>query len=147
YERNRVRLIADNDYQPVPLLRSAARADAPPTDLSLSVLRSVSPVHLQYMRNMGTGSSMSVSLMREGRLWGLISCHSAHPRRVPYHVRTACEFVGQIQSLQLALKERALSEEERVARRAIQMQLLGRMAGDTDFLGALGRDPARLMAL
>ena len=147
YERNRVRLIAANDYQAVPLLRSASRADAPPTDLSLSVLRSVSPVHLQYMRNMGTGASMSVSLMREGRLWGLISCHSAQPRRVPYHVRTACEFIGQILSLQLALKERALSVEERVARRAIQMQLLGRMAGDTDFLGALGRDPARLMAL
>ena len=147
YERNRVRLIAANDYQPVPLLRSPARADAPPTDLSLSVLRSVSPVHLKYMRNMGTGSSMSISLMREGRLWGLVSCHSAQSRRVPYHVRTASEFIGQILSLQLALKERALSVEERVARRAIQMQLLGRMAGDTDFLGALGRDPARLMAL
>lgn len=147
YQRNRVRLIADCDYVPVPLLRDGARADAPPTDLSASMLRSVSPVHLQYMRNMGTGASMSVSLIREGQLWGLISCHNRSARRVPYHVRTACEFIGQILSLQIALKERALAVEERVARRAIQVRLLARMAGDEDFMAALGRDAGSLLAL
>ncbi len=147
YRRNRVRLIANSDYTPVPLLRDATRADAPATDLSASMLRSVSPVHLQYMRNMGTGASMSVSLIREGQLWGLISCHNGAPRRVPYHARTACEFIGQILSLQIALKERALAVEERIARRAIQVRLLARMAGDEDFMAALGRDPERLLAL
>ncbi len=147
YERNRVRLIADSWYQPVALRRVDGAADAAPVDLSLSVLRSVSPVHLQYMRNMGTGASMSISLIREGRLWGLISCHNQAARRVPYHVRTACEFIGQILSLQIALKERALSVEERVARRAIQVRLLARMAGDEDFMAALGRDGSSLMAL
>ncbi|HVJ39229.1 MAG TPA: ATP-binding protein [Stenotrophomonas sp.] len=147
YRRNRVRLIADCDYEPVPLVRAAGQADAAPTDLSASALRSVSPVHLQYMRNMGTGASMSVSLIREGRLWGLISCHNREPRRVPYHVRTACEFVGQILALQIALKERALAVEERIDRRAIQLRLLARMAGDQNFMAALGRDPDSLMAL
>lgn len=147
YRRNRVRLIADSDYQAVPLLRSAAHADAAPTDLSLAVLRSVSPVHLQYMRNMGTGASMSVSLVSEGRLWGLVSCHNQQPRRVPYHVRTACEFIGQILSLQIALKERAMVVEERISRRAIQVRLLGRMAGDEDFMAALGRDEKSLLDL
>ena len=147
YRRNRVRLIADNDYRPVALVRDPSHADAAPTDLSQSVLRSVSPVHLHYMRNMGTGASMSVSLIREGVLWGLVSCHNQQPRRVPYHVRTACEFIGQILSLQIALKERSLSVEARIARRAIQVQLLSRMAGDGDFLAALGQHGSRLMEL
>jgi len=147
YRQNRVRLIADSDYRPVPLVRSPAHADAPPTDLSPAMLRSVSPVHLQYMRNMGTGASMSVSLLREGELWGLISCHNQVPKRVPYHVRTACEFIGQILSLQISLKERAAVVEARIARRAIQVRLLGRMAGDPDFMAALGRDQDNLLAL
>jgi chemotaxis family two-component system sensor kinase Cph1 len=147
YRQNRVRLIADSNYQPVPLVRSAASADEAPTDLSPAMLRSVSPVHLQYMRNMGTGASMSVSLLREGALWGLISCHNEAPKRVPYHVRTACEFIGQILSLQIALKERAAVVEERIARRAIQVRLLGRMAGDQDFMAALGRDHQNLLSL
>jgi two-component system, chemotaxis family, sensor kinase Cph1 len=147
YRQNRVRLIADSDYQAVPLIRTADHADAPPTDLSPVMLRSVSPVHLQYMRNMGTGASMSVSLLREGELWGLISCHNQEPMRVPYHVRTACEFIGQILSLQISVRERALAVEQRIARRAIQVRLLGQMAGDTDFMSALGRDAKSLLAL
>ncbi len=147
YRQNRVRLIADSNYQPVPLVRSAGHAGPGPTDLSPAMLRSVSPVHLQYMRNMATGASMSVSLLREGELWGLISCHNAQPKRVPYHVRTACEFIGQILSLQISLKERAAGVEARIARRAIQVRLLGRMAGDTDFMAALGRDQHNLLAL
>ncbi len=147
YRQNRVRLIADSDYQAVPLVRAAGRTDAAPTDLSPVMLRSVSPVHLQYMRNMGTGASMSVSLLREGELWGLISCHNQQPMRVPYHVRTACEFIGQILSLQISVRERALAVEQRIARRAIQVRLLGQMAGDTDFMSALGRDAKSLLSL
>ncbi|KAB7766500.1 ATP-binding protein [Xanthomonas maliensis] len=147
YRRNRIRLIADCDYQPVPLLVDDRPPADTPADLSLCVLRSVSPFHLQYMRNMDTRASMSTSLLREGELWGLISCHSQAPRRVPYHVRTACELIGQILSLQLALKERAHGIEERVARRAIQVRLLSRMAGDDDFLAALGREHTGLLAL
>jgi light-regulated signal transduction histidine kinase (bacteriophytochrome) len=147
YRQNRVRLIADSHYTPVPLVRVPALADAAPIDLGPAMLRSVSPVHLQYMRNMGTGASMSVSVLSEGELWGLISCHNQVARRVPYHVRTACEFIGQILSLQIAVKQRAVLVEERIARRAIQVRLLGRMAGDTDFMAALGRDQQSLLAL
>lgn len=147
YRRNRVRLIADNNYTPAPLMRAEDHRDAPPTDLSLAVLRSVSPVHLHYMRNMGTGASMSVSLVHEGRLWGLVSCHTVQPHRLPYHVRTACEFMGQILSLQIALKERARAIEERVARRSVLVKLLARMAGDEDFMAALRDDEASLLSL
>ena len=70
YRRNRVRLIADNNYTPAPLMRAEHHRDAPATDLSLAVLRSVSPVHLHYMRNMGTGASMSVSLVHKASCGG-----------------------------------------------------------------------------
>lgn len=147
YRRNRVRLIANNAYVPVPLVVAPGHVRDRPTDLSLAVLRSVSPVHLQYMRNMGTGASLSISIVCEGRLWGLISCHHHTPLRVSHPVRTACEFIGQIFSLQVSLKERAMRVEERVSRRAIQVQLLGQMAGDENFMAALGRDPQSLLAL
>ena len=147
YRRNRVRLIGDAGYQRVPLERSASLDGAPPVDLSPCVLRSVSPVHLQYMRNMGTLASMSISVVHEGRLWGLISLHNEGPKRVPYHVRTACEFIGEILSLQIAEKERVSKGEARASRRAFQMHLLGRMSGEDDFIAALGKDRKNLLAL
>jgi two-component system, chemotaxis family, sensor kinase Cph1 len=142
YRLNRLRLIADADYRPVPIEPAGA-----PVDLSLAVLRSVSPVHLEYMRNMGTGASMSISLLRDGELWGLISCHSRAPRRVPYHVRTACDFVGQILSLQLAAKQGAATAERRIAFRATQAQLLAHMAAEEHFIDGLVRHPHELLDL
>ncbi|KJV31281.1 ATP-binding protein [Luteibacter yeojuensis] len=147
YRKNRIRLIADSTYERVPLVRGPSANGHAPTDLSAATLRSVSPVHLQYMKNMGTGASMSVSLVHDGKLWGLISCHNEAPKQVPYHVRTTCEFIGQILALQIAQKERGAKVEERVSRRAAQMHLLGRMTGDGDFVEALKRDEDHLLAL
>ncbi|SEI51343.1 ATP-binding protein [Frateuria terrea] len=147
YRLSRLRLISDCDYVPVPIEPALNPATGEPADLSLTVLRSVSPVHLQYMRNMGTGASMSISLLREGRLWGLISCHNRAPHRVPYHVRTACDFLGQILSLQIAAKEHATEVEHRVGRRAIQARLLALMAAEDDFLKGLAAEPGQLLSL
>ncbi|HET9019160.1 MAG TPA: GAF domain-containing protein, partial [Acetobacteraceae bacterium] len=96
YRQSRLRLIADANYAPAPLRPALHPLSGQPTDLGFAVLRSVSPVHLEYMRNMGTMASMSISLLREGQLWGLISCHNRAPARVPYHVRSACDFIGQL---------------------------------------------------
>ncbi|MGC3972365.1 MAG: ATP-binding protein [Pirellulales bacterium] len=81
-----------------------ARRESTP-DLSFAVLRSVSPMHVEYLRNMGVCASMSISLLREGRLWGLIACHHYSPKFVPYDVRTACELLGQVMSLTLSVAE------------------------------------------
>src|SRR5262249_31778092 len=105
YRLNRLRLIADAEYRPVPIHPAADPDTGRPLDLSFASLRSVSPVHVQYMKNMGTAASMSISILREGELWGLISCHHARPRVVPFLVRAACDFLGQVFSLQLAAKE------------------------------------------
>lgn len=147
YHRNRLRLIANASYEPVPLLAHASAGNGQPLDLSLSVLRSVSPVHLEYMRNMGTGASLSVSLLCDGKLWGLIACHNATPLHIPFHVRTACDHLGQILSLQLAARTRVAQSERRNELRAIQVQLLSRMAESDNFMDGLMRSEKELLRL
>ncbi|TJZ72078.1 ATP-binding protein [Chitiniphilus eburneus] len=135
YLLNRLRVIHDADYRPSPLVPAFDPATGAPLDLSFSMLRSVSPVHLQYMRNMGTLASMSISLVVEGRLWGLISCHHATPHPVPFHVRTACELLGRIVSLQIEAKEAHAEADRRLELRRLIVQMLSAMA-DRDSVAA-----------
>jgi two-component system, chemotaxis family, sensor kinase Cph1 len=149
YRLNRLRLIPDAGYRPVPLVPALDPATGRPLDLSFAALRSVSPVHLEYMRNMGTGASMSVSLVTEGgRLWGLIACHNREPRPVPPHLRTACDLLGQIVSLQIGAKEHAAEAGRRLGLRAVEARLLARTAAAPErFAEALAADPADLLGL
>ncbi|BAU62866.1 Multi-sensor Signal Transduction Histidine Kinase [Stanieria sp. NIES-3757] len=105
YFFNLLRIIPDANYQPAqltPLLNPITNA---PLDLSLSVLRSVSPIHVEYLNNMGVTASMSISLLKDRQLWGLIACHHSTPKYISYETRTICEFLGQIMSLELTAKE------------------------------------------
>jgi light-regulated signal transduction histidine kinase (bacteriophytochrome) len=107
YTLNWVRLIVDANYTPARILPAVNPRSGRPLDLSFSTLRSVSPIHCQYLRNMPVQSSMSISVMKEDRLWGLICCHHPEPRFVSYGVRSACELLGQIFSYHLnALESR-----------------------------------------
>jgi two-component system, chemotaxis family, sensor kinase Cph1 len=105
YTLNWLRLIPDVDYQPAELIPAINPSSEQVTDLSLSVLRSVSPMHLEYLHNMGVSASMSISLIKDKQLWGLIACHHDLPKSLTYEVRTACEFLGQVMSLELKSKE------------------------------------------
>ena len=147
YLKNWLRLIVDGRAPPariVPTLET-------PLDLSFSVLRSVSPIHLEYMANMGVRSSMSISLIVRGRLWGLISClNHTGPRRVSFETRAACEFLGRLASLQIA----AFADHEllalRAARRATEEVLSGVMREKTqeeNVLQVLLAHPKELMGL
>ena len=105
YRRQWLRLIPDVDYTPVPLLaRSESGVEA---DLSLATLRSVSPVHLEYLRNMDSHATLTISLMTGDTLWGLIACHHSSPRRISSSTCAATELFGQIFSLQIEAKEQA----------------------------------------
>ncbi len=105
YALNWLRLIPDVDYQSVELIPPRNPLTNSPTDLRLSVLRSVSPLHIEYLHNMGVAASMSVSLIKNGQLWGLIACHHHSPKYITYEIRTACEFLGKVTSMQLVAKE------------------------------------------
>ncbi|WP_116811854.1 GAF domain-containing protein [Steroidobacter cummioxidans] len=105
YERNWLRIIPDVAAVPSPIQPALDHAGRP-LDLSQSVLRSVSPIHIEYLRNMGVHASMSVSILREGRLWGLFACHHYSPLHVSFERRTAAELFGQMFSLLMENRER-----------------------------------------
>src|SRR5204862_503812 len=95
YERNSLRIIADIDAPAIPVIPPHDPAGEP-LDLSLSTLRTVSSIHLEYLRNMGVAASLSVSILRDGRLWGLFACHHTEPRHISLERRTAAELFGQM---------------------------------------------------
>ncbi len=127
YEVNRLRLVPDAAYTPVPISPALSPRTGTPLDMTHCVLRSVSPVHRAYMRNMGTAASMSVSVMRAGRLWGLISCHHSTPHHVPHEVRSACDFLAQVFALQLEAREQQEDFELRVRSKDFHAAILSSM--------------------
>ncbi len=134
YALSGIRLIQDANYTPAPLVPPLNPATGQPNDLSFAVLRSVSPVHLQYMRNMHTLASMSVSLMVKGKLWGLISCHNEDPRLVNFEKRTACEQLGQILALCIESREDAAELNFRLDLRRIMVSMLAGLTQGSDFI-------------
>ena len=110
YLRNHLRMITDVEYQPVPLF-ALQNDDASENtlDLSLSFLRSVSPIHIQYLKNMGVAASFSISLIHNNKLWGLISCHHSTPKYIPYYVRLASHL--QAVFLQSQIDVRQVADE------------------------------------
>ena len=137
YRLSPIRLIQDANYQPSPLAPGDNPLTGARNDLSFAALRSVSPVHLQYMRNMGTLASMSVSLIVKGKLWGLISCHNAGPCPVAVEKRTACEQLGQILSLCIETREDAGELQFRLDVRRVMVDLLGHLTKGADFVDNL----------
>lgn len=145
YQLNFIRLIPDVNYEPVELPLNPETNE--PFDLSYSVLRSVSPIHIEYLQNMGVAASMSISLMKDGKLWGLVACHHYSPRYVPYEIRTACEFLGQVMSLELASKEENEDIDYKLKLKSIQSQLIDSLSQSEDWAKALLEDSEKLLSL
>ena len=151
YRRNWLRLIFDASAKPARVVPTLRVDTGSPLDLSFSVLRSVSPIHLQYLANMGVRASMSVSLIVRDRLWGLISClNHTGPWRVSQETRMACEFLGRLTSLQIAALEDRDQLAGRASRRATEEELTRVMresAPEDDGLESLLSRPKELMGL
>ena len=131
YLRNTFRIIADVQGEAVPI---EPVGEGKPLDLSLALFRAVSPIHLEYLRNMGVGASLSVSIVVDGKLWGMIVCHHDSPRLPSFAERSAAELFGQIFSLQIESKVREqISESERRARH-VSNRLMSAAAQDKDRL-------------
>ncbi len=103
YKKNWVRVITDVASEPVPIL--ALEDGGRALDLSYADLRSVSPIHIEYLKNMGVGASMSISIIAGGELWGLIACHAKESKPVSANLRAAAELLGQVVSLQIQTVE------------------------------------------
>jgi light-regulated signal transduction histidine kinase (bacteriophytochrome)/CheY-like chemotaxis protein len=133
YRRNLLRVICDVKSKPVKIIPQLDEFGHP-LDLSLSMLRSVSPIHIEYLKNMGVGASMSISIIVDGELWGLFACHHYSARVPSFQARSVSELFAQMFAMRLESRERrAIVEYERRAR-DISDQLLGAVASDETLL-------------
>ncbi|PZT96437.1 MAG: phytochrome [Sphingomonas sp.] len=146
YIRNRVRVIPDASYTPAPIIGLDPTLSA--VDLSNVGVRAVSPIHVQYLRNMAVAASASVSIIKDGMLWGLVACHHRSPRNLSYLQRKTCELIAASLAQQIGAKEEAAEYRERLRLRTAEDALAQRFAQeyDPDQLSALiGSDLQRLL--
>ncbi|MBL1208930.1 ATP-binding protein [Geminocystis sp. GBBB08] len=135
FSLNFLRVIPDVYYQPVLLLNHPETNEI--FDLSYSVLRGVSPCHLEYLKNMGVKSSMTISIINNNHLWGLIACHNYSPKYVPYDIRTVCEFLGKIMSIELPAKEENEYLNDKISLKNIQTNLINSLSKSTNLIDSL----------
>lgn len=113
YIKNLLRIIVDINYQPVPIYT----IDDQPNknlDLSFSTLRSTSPIHVQYLQNMGVGATLTISLLHQGKLWGLIACHHYSPKYIDIYTRINAQLQGHFLTSQIDVRQ--MAEEYAVAK-------------------------------
>lgn len=142
YLRNLVRAIPDTGYKPSMLM---AEPGAPSLDLSFSVLRSVSPIHLEYLANMDVQASMSLSLVLHERLWGLIACHNSTPRYPTYRHRVALELFAQMTAFQLETKLESHALESRLRQKTMSQDLISSLSSNANLTQGLLQFQPRLL--
>ena len=145
YLKSWLRLITQVDYDPAPLTPTLNPRTGKPLDMSYAILRDVSPIHREYLRNMGIDASMSISIIVAGKLWGLIACHHNSPRLLPRHLRAICELFGSMFSLQLEAREKSEQFEYRLASRKILQELMLNLAGVEDYAYGLTQQTPNLL--
>jgi light-regulated signal transduction histidine kinase (bacteriophytochrome) len=146
YVRNLIRVIPDVSYTPGPL-RSSEPVLAQ-VDMSDSSLRSVSPIHIEYLKNMGVQASASVSIVKDGVLWGLIACHHQTPRAIVYDIRAACRSLAGSLARHIKAKEEAEGYRQRIRLRGFEddiVELLSREGPFDEILAAHLDETSRMM--
>lgn len=145
YERNRIRVLGDVDYEPVPLIAAAPTGAAEPLDLSLCGLRSMSPIHRQYLKNMGVRAALSTSLMVKGKLWGLVICHHDSPRLIPYPVRVVCALLAEAIATRITALEGFVQAQAQMAVRRLEELMVTAIATTGAWEKALFDHPRELL--
>ncbi len=119
YMTNLLRLIADVSYEPVPIY-TLDDGTVKNLDLSQSILRSTSPIHVEYLQNIGVDATLTISLIHRDRLWGLIACHHYSPKNLPADVRLSAQLQGQFITSQIDVRQ---SNEEYLLARKTNLAL------------------------
>jgi light-regulated signal transduction histidine kinase (bacteriophytochrome) len=145
YLRNKVRLLVDARYVPVPLLPRVNPITGQDLDLSMAVLRSISPMHTQYLQNMGVTGTIVASLLHDGKLWGLISCHHYSAKYVSYDLRAAVELLGEVVSTRISALEHFAEAQAEVLVRRLEHRLIEATSTDGDWRRALFDTPRQLL--
>ncbi len=137
YERNRVRVLVDVGYEPIPLSDRLSPITGRDLDMSMCFLRSMSPIHIQYLKNMGVKATLVVSLMVGGKLWGLIACHHYAPRFVHFEVRAVCELLAEVIATRIAALESFVQAQAELSVRRLEQRMIEAISRDGDWKLAL----------
>ncbi len=137
YLRSPLRMIADVNYEPVPIftLNTNGEKSNKSLDLGLSGLRSVSPIHIEYLKNMGVGATLTISLVKNNKLWGLIACHHYCPKIIPHYTRLAALLQGHFLTSQITVREVAEEFEIAQASDKALLESLTLLHENEDFIG------------
>lgn len=145
YTRSPTRIVVDRDARPVPLASSGA--DNRPVDLTFATMRSLSPVHIEYQRNLGVNGSMSMAIVIEGRLWGLLIGHHRKAHYVAPETRDAVSVIVDALALMIRDMDREAVARAQDSSLAVEIALLEKIAGADDFAPALTSGSPKLIDL
>lgn len=145
YLKNRVRVLVDVHYEPQPLQPPVLPGSGQPLDMSMCQLRSMSPLHLQYLKNMGVTGTLVASLVREGRLWGLIAAHHYSPRHLRLAMRQAVDLLAEVASTRIAAIENYAHTQVALMVRRLEQRLIEATSTEGDWRLALFRNPRTLL--
>lgn len=144
---NWLRMIPDVDYLPSRIYPASHPSTGNPLDLGKTLLRSVSPIHLQYLRNMNVRASLTISLIEDGRLWGLIACHHNSPRFVDIETRIAAQVIGKLVSSHLHVKEAEEELEYKAELKQLNCQLIELLEAEDPLALGLQKHCAQLLKI
>lgn len=145
YLETRVRLLADVEYEPVPILPRFSPEHGRELDMSLCALRSMSPVHLQYLKNMGVRATLVLSLVVGGELWGLVACHHYAPRIVPFQLRAMGELIAEMVATRISALESFVQTQSELVVRRLEQRMVEAIGRDGDWRAALFDGSATLL--
>lgn len=137
YKQNLLRIIVDVAYTPVPLYTVD---DVPGKNLNLgnASLRSVSPIHIQYLANIGVGATLTISIMHNNDLWGLIACHHYSPKYINNFIRNSAQLQGHFITSQIDVRQVA-------ERHAMTQSIIGKLEKMISLSLPLNRNMFRTM--
>ncbi|WP_373542075.1 ATP-binding protein [Chamaesiphon sp.] len=139
---NQIRVIPDTREQSVEMLPAKHPLTGVPTDLTLANLRSAVPCHTEYLHNMGVKASLTISLIKDGYLWGIIACHHQTPKPVSYELRKACELLGQVIFAEISTIENIVDSSYRSKLAHDRSVAVDRMSQAASFIdGLMGYEP------
>lgn len=150
YLRNWLRTIVDVHYTPVPIVPTLQPLTGKPLNLSLSILRSVSPLHIEYLQNMGVGATTTISLIHNNKLWGLVTCHHYSPKYVTHRVRNLCNFLGSFFSSELYQRQQLDSYQAELQLRSKANRIANVFSGNSSsfrIMEQLGEEEQTLLEL
>lgn len=145
--KNWIRIIPDVAYMPSDLSPVNNPLTGKPTDLTPSILRGVSPVHIQYLKNMNVAASLTISVIIDGRLWGMIACHHTTPKFVSYNTRKECEIIGKLFSHYISIIEQKNTHQYTAQLVTLEQDLYHDMLRNFSITSSIERQDKRLLEL